>query len=165
MANNIKKARINAGLTQDELAAKLGTTRQNISLYENGKTEPKLSMWQKLAEALSVSSFYLQGADVSAELGRVAKAFNISSVEKKEAERFAKEKNIDISDAILQMMATRAVKKIESSSKISADLLQSFEVFMYSMDSLEKLLPASEELIQLFSTTRTRLVIELAHMS
>lgn len=61
VANNIKKARISAGLTQDELAAKLGTTRQNISLYENAKTEPKLLVWQKMASALHTSVAYLQG--------------------------------------------------------------------------------------------------------
>lgn len=165
MSNNIKKARIEAGLTQDELAAKLGTTRQNISLYENGKTEPKLSMWQKLAEILDVSPFYLQGADASTELNRVAKAFNISSIDTKEAEQYANENDINISDAILEMTASRAVEKIESSSKISPDLIKTFGLFIYSMDALQKLLPESDELIELFARTRTRLVLELANIS
>lgn len=59
--NNIKRARINKGYSQTDLAKKLKIARQSISKYENGDREPKLEMWKKLSDALDVSIPYLQG--------------------------------------------------------------------------------------------------------
>ena len=55
-------------ITQAELADAVGVTAQTISLYETGKREPKLRMWEKLATVLIVSVPFLQGI----ENGRVA---------------------------------------------------------------------------------------------
>lgn len=49
------------GLTQENIAKGFGITRQAISLYEQGKREPKLETWQKLAYFFGVSVPYLQG--------------------------------------------------------------------------------------------------------
>ncbi|WP_125763583.1 helix-turn-helix domain-containing protein [Companilactobacillus hulinensis] len=59
--NNIKRARINKGYSQTDLAKKLKIARQSISKYENGDREPKLEMWKKLAQELGVTVPYLQG--------------------------------------------------------------------------------------------------------
>lgn len=54
------------GISQSDLAKKLGTTQQALSLYERGKREPKLKTWQKLANFFNVPVTYLQGlSDVS----------------------------------------------------------------------------------------------------
>lgn len=72
--STIKKLRIEKGLTQDELAEKLNVTRQAVSNWENGKTQPDIETLTKLAEIF----------DVSAEkiiYGKVKKArwhFNVS---------------------------------------------------------------------------------------
>ena len=50
----IKKARINAGITQAELAERLGITPQAVSQYERGIKNPKLETVRKIAEALGV---------------------------------------------------------------------------------------------------------------
>ena len=51
----IKKIRKMQGLTQRELANKLGTTPQNLAQYENNKRNPKYWTLQKIAEVLNVS--------------------------------------------------------------------------------------------------------------
>ena len=50
--NQIKKARINAGLSQAELAARAGTSQAYISEIEGGKTKPSLGMLEAIAKAL-----------------------------------------------------------------------------------------------------------------
>jgi predicted transcriptional regulator len=47
----IKTARLSAGLTQDELAQRSGTTRFYISRIENGKTDFEISTLRKIVEA------------------------------------------------------------------------------------------------------------------
>ncbi|WP_270229840.1 helix-turn-helix domain-containing protein [Lacticaseibacillus paracasei] len=61
MQNNILKARKDKGLSQADLAKRIGVTRQSISLYENNSREPKIDTWQKLSNVLGVSIPYLQG--------------------------------------------------------------------------------------------------------
>lgn len=43
-----------ARVTQEELAAKMGTQKSNISRLENGKTDPRLSTLFSYARALGV---------------------------------------------------------------------------------------------------------------
>jgi DNA-binding XRE family transcriptional regulator len=43
-----------AGTTQEEIAAKMGTQKSNISRLENGKTDPRLSTLFSYARALGV---------------------------------------------------------------------------------------------------------------
>ncbi|PRY86990.1 helix-turn-helix domain-containing protein [Mongoliibacter ruber] len=47
----IKSARLKAGLTQEQLAMKSGTTRFYISRIENDKTDLELSTFRKIVEA------------------------------------------------------------------------------------------------------------------
>jgi len=44
LENNVKIARIQANLTQQQLAEKIGVTRQTISLIEKGKYNPTLKL-------------------------------------------------------------------------------------------------------------------------
>ena len=55
----IKAARRAAGLTQAELAQKLGVTPQTVSQYERGLINPKLETLQKFADALGVDAWNL----------------------------------------------------------------------------------------------------------
>lgn len=61
--NRIKELRTKKGLSQAQLANKLGISNQIISFYENNKREPKIETWQKLANFFNVSIPYLQGID------------------------------------------------------------------------------------------------------
>lgn len=55
VAKNIRAQRMACGMTQEELAAKVFTTRQTISNYETGKSKPDYETIGKRAAALGVS--------------------------------------------------------------------------------------------------------------
>lgn len=55
VGKNISKIRSNANLTQEQLAEKLNVTRQAVSSWENGRTEPDIETLQKISEVLDVS--------------------------------------------------------------------------------------------------------------
>lgn len=55
IAKNITKLRKQSGMTQDELAEKLFVTRQTVSGWENGRTQPNLDMLGDLSDALNCS--------------------------------------------------------------------------------------------------------------
>lgn len=65
MGNRIKELRQSKGISQSELAQKVGISNQAISHYETEKRYPKIEAWQKLADFFNVSVPYLQGFDVS----------------------------------------------------------------------------------------------------
>ena len=52
---SIKDLRKKKNMTQDELAEKLNVTRQAVSSWENGKTQPDIETLTQLAEAFDVS--------------------------------------------------------------------------------------------------------------
>lgn len=53
-AANLREARARAGLTQEGLALATGLDIGNISRYESGEREPRISMVAKLAHGLGV---------------------------------------------------------------------------------------------------------------
>ena len=59
----IKNARLAVGITQAELARRLGVTPQAISQYERGEKKPKIETIKKIADALGVSWFQLSHLD------------------------------------------------------------------------------------------------------
>ena len=54
ISSKIQKARREAGLTQEQLAAKVYVTRQAVSRWETGESEPGIDMRKLLASALDV---------------------------------------------------------------------------------------------------------------
>ncbi len=54
MAISLKAARVNAGMTQADLAEKLDVSETTIWKWENGKSEPKLSQFVKLCDAVGL---------------------------------------------------------------------------------------------------------------
>lgn len=55
----IKEARKEAGLTQQELAERLGISSVNISQFENDKRNPKFETLSKIASAIGISIYEL----------------------------------------------------------------------------------------------------------
>ena len=53
MKNNLKIARIQVDLTQQQLAEKVGVTRQTISLIEKGKYNPTLRLCLHICYAVN----------------------------------------------------------------------------------------------------------------
>lgn len=56
IAKNIRTFRVAKNMTQEDLAAKIFTTRQTISNYETGKSKPDFETIGKLAEVLGVKA-------------------------------------------------------------------------------------------------------------
>jgi len=50
IANNMRKLRLNSGMTQEQVAEKIGVTRQALSSYESGRTRPDIDMLLRLSE-------------------------------------------------------------------------------------------------------------------
>ena len=66
ISKNIKRLRQQAGLTQEQMAEKLFVTRQTVSLWENGKTQPDIQTLERIAECFGVELMtVLYGANVS----------------------------------------------------------------------------------------------------
>ena len=55
VGKNIRKIRVLKGLTQEELAEKLGVTRQALSDWERDKTQPDVDTLQKMSQILEVT--------------------------------------------------------------------------------------------------------------
>jgi transcriptional regulator with XRE-family HTH domain len=54
LKDEIRKARIAAGLTQEELAAKANLSREYVGFVERGKNEPTVKVFIKLCRATGV---------------------------------------------------------------------------------------------------------------
>jgi transcriptional regulator with XRE-family HTH domain len=63
--NRLAHARKAAGLTQSELAARLGVSQQMIDYYERRASNPTAAFIQKAAKALNISSDELLGHAVT----------------------------------------------------------------------------------------------------
>lgn len=63
LKDNIKTVRKNKGYSQEELASKLHVTRQTISKWENGLSEPSANALKELADLFEVSVSELLDSD------------------------------------------------------------------------------------------------------
>lgn len=64
IGESLKKARIDAGITQAELARRLDVTPQTVSQYERGLINPKIETLRKFADALGVNVDTLCGENL-----------------------------------------------------------------------------------------------------
>ena len=64
LSDNIKVARKNKGLTQEELANKLNVVRQTVSKWEKGFSVPDADTLQRIADILEADIKHLLGAPV-----------------------------------------------------------------------------------------------------
>ena len=62
LCDNIRRLRRAAGLSQEELAGRLGVSRQSVSLWEQGVTNPTVENIYAMAEVLGVSFNELMAA-------------------------------------------------------------------------------------------------------
>ncbi|EJT8453874.1 XRE family transcriptional regulator [Listeria monocytogenes] len=59
----LKKLRKNENLTQDQLASKIGITRDTLANYETGRREPDFTTLKNIASYFEVSTDYLLGKE------------------------------------------------------------------------------------------------------
>ena len=62
-AERLKEYRQLYDLTQQELADRLGTTKQNVSQYELGRHIPKLDTAKEIADKLNIDMWWLIGLE------------------------------------------------------------------------------------------------------
>lgn len=82
LKDNIKKARLDAGLTQLEVAEKLGVAQAQYARWENGGRNPKDETVEKLAEIFGTSFEILKGRDDGLE--RIVSVLREHELTKKE---------------------------------------------------------------------------------
>ena len=75
IGNKIKELRKQAGLTQSELAARLGVSSSSVGMYEQGRREPDNDMILKLCNIFGVTSDSLIG-NKKAESRELSDVFN-----------------------------------------------------------------------------------------
>ena len=73
IGENIKALRKSKNMTQEELAAKIHTTRQAISNYEKGRSDPDLETISRIAEALETDPSVILYGDDHSQLHRTLK--------------------------------------------------------------------------------------------
>lgn len=78
-SETLKRIRQSKGMSQEELADFLGTSKQNISRYESGEVSPKISTAAKIARKLGVSLSYLNGEEEAPS--RAAGDLSINEIE------------------------------------------------------------------------------------
>lgn len=66
--NRLKEARINAGLTQEQLGDKLGMGKSTIAGYEKGNRDPNMMTVQKIMNILKVDANFLWQDEMEASL-------------------------------------------------------------------------------------------------
>lgn len=94
IAFKIKTLRKAKGLTQEELAEAVGTTRATLAGYETGRRNPRLPDLQKIAEFFGVGLDYFGVAtsdDVFDILVRAKDVFASEIISKEEKENLYKE--------------------------------------------------------------------------
>lgn len=67
MGSRIREERLKSGMSQDELAEKLGMKRANISNYEAGRVIPPGNILLELSKIFNVTTDYLLGLSIDAE--------------------------------------------------------------------------------------------------
>ena len=92
LKDNIKKARQDAGLTQLEVAEKLGVAQAQYARWENGGRNPKDETVEKLAEIFGTSFEILKGRDDGLEeIVSLLREYELTEKEKKEIYTLIKE--------------------------------------------------------------------------
>lgn len=74
-SQNLRRVRCQAGLTQQQLADRLHVTRQSVSSWELGRTEPDFETAGRLAEIFGTSVSSLLGEDEKPAYPRFQKRF------------------------------------------------------------------------------------------
>ena len=106
----IKQARINSGLSQNELGKKLNVSQAMIAQYEKGTRNPKLSTLRKIADALDVST-----SDLAEDCVLYDTTIVKNALKKLSNDLFEKnqEKTVDlITDIILEKQNTKLLNNL-----------------------------------------------------
>ena len=68
LSTTLKYYRKKAGLTQEQISKTLGITRSSYAYYENGKSEPKIEVLQKIAALYNISLETLVNGEINIDI-------------------------------------------------------------------------------------------------
>ena len=119
----IKKARIDAGMTQKELAQQVGVPYQTLQFWENGKRKPKIENIRKIAEILNINWYDLyEGLDNqslnNAALDQIKWELGTITVEN------GRIKEISYDDLLEEQKKTGKAPKLDPDLAVFADFLK-----------------------------------------
>ncbi len=142
MANigkNITKLRKLQGLTQDELAEKLFVTRQTVSGWENGRTQPSLDILGELADVLKCSPL-----DIIGQTRKLTRSLLVALIYENEELFYKISKDILHSDYLCEIAVKNTILKVfEKENLVDKDLF--IEMFTDTLrEECQKVLVRSE---------------------
>ena len=132
----IKRARQKAGMTQAQLAEKLGIPYQSIGQWERDVRNPKLDTLKRIADALNISIQELAGIPKWVDEKNIWELPDISTQEKK------------TSDEVQEWLDL--LKELRSASHLLSDVSLYEKIRVYVIDSLDSFTP--EGLLRLVET-------------
>ena len=117
LADKLKEARKNAGLTQNELAEKICVSRQAITKWESGKGIPDVENLKNISKVLDVSIDFLLDEEGVADKTVIKEQINLNGYvkegklrSKKDAVVYAKYPNAVISPLLAKKKSTKGQK-------------------------------------------------------
>ena len=143
--NRIKELRKKVGLSQAQLANKIGISNQIISFYENNKREPKIETWQALANFFDVTVPYLQGIDDKPNTG-YSKDYIYKQLDDAYKEKW-KDPTGQIMGGGFDKTVDAYLKqaKIKKPSKIDKTFWKDHFNFIFDSPNIERLLTTKDE--------------------
>lgn len=166
IGENIRRARINKGITQDQLAAALNTSKSAISKYELGHREPRIDQLKTIASYLNIDLFDLIPDEHKQGFEHIPSYFTSEQTEEREKAHTVEE--ILLSNALniayyqkLELIASMSDKAIEKPLReldeaiLKSVLLGSFSALTLrgKYEAVERV--AELELVPRFSKKRT----------
>ena len=100
IGENIRNYRVEMGLSQSQLADKIGMTRSAVSQYESGKIVPKMGSVELLAQALHVKK-----SDI------IGDSFQYAAVDLHESELLDIYRALDERDRAVLLSTARALSR------------------------------------------------------
>ena len=117
LADKLKEARKNAGLTQTELAEKLCVSRQAVTKWEAGNGIPDVDNLKVISKVLNVSIDFLLDEGAALEKTVIKEPINLNDYvkegklrSKKDAVVYAKYPNADITPLLAKKKSTKGQK-------------------------------------------------------
>lgn len=125
--DRLKESRIKAGLTQEQLADKLGVAKSTLSGYEGGNREPTVATIAKALEILNIDANYLYQDEskaltkqvISLDDKELLKKYHSLDNHGKEMVDFTLQKEYERSTALMEQNADNIVK-MPSSLEVNA---------------------------------------------
>ena len=143
LAENIRSYRRGLGLTQEQLAERLGITLGAVSKWERGSSEPDLSYIMDLAELFHVSvdaliGFSMRGTDADTEADRIEGMADNAEPIRKIAEEYERALKKFPNHFRIVSGAALTCQQIGVVYKQDAELKKALELFRHAIDLLSQ---------------------------